>query len=111
MDYKAMGARIKKLRKDQGLTQEKLAELVDISLGFLSTIEAGTKPGGFDTYVRIANALNTTLDYLSQDIITKSGENHDHQELIKYFDSLSYKQQRYVLDFIKKFCDFTNAND
>lgn len=48
-----MGAGIKKLKKDQGLTQEKLAELVDISPGFLSTIEAGTKPDGFDTYVRI----------------------------------------------------------
>lgn len=47
-------------------------------------------------------ALNTTPDYLSQDIITKSGEKHDHQKLIKYFDSLSYIQQRFVLNFIKK---------
>ncbi len=108
MDYQKIGNRIKLLRKEIGLTQEKLSELADISPGFMSAIESGRKPGAFDTYLRIAKALNTTLDYLTQDVLPKAKENIDHETLIKYFDSLSYKQQRYVLEALHNFCDFVN---
>lgn len=45
MDYQKIGNRIKLLRKEIGLTQEKLSELADISPGFMSAIESGRKPG------------------------------------------------------------------
>lgn len=106
MDYQKMGMRIKELRKKKKLSQEKLSELVDISPGFMSRIETGDKSGSFDTYIRIAKALDTTLDYLSQDIVDQSGYKFRCQELLLYFDSLNQKEQQFVLEYLRQFCNF-----
>ena len=56
MDQVAIGARIKAARERVHLTQEKLAEIVDISPTHMSVIERGVKTPKLDTFVRIANA-------------------------------------------------------
>lgn len=46
INFKAVGQRIRTFRKDNGYTQEKLAELLDISTEHLSRIETGSyRPG------------------------------------------------------------------
>ena len=62
--YAAIGKRIRRLRKKQKLTQEKLAEMVDISLSFMGHIERGTRVLSVDTLCRIARALNCSADEL-----------------------------------------------
>ena len=37
--------------------------------------------------------------------------NNDHQELLKYFNLLSYERQRYILKFIKDFYKITNDKE
>jgi len=69
-NYVSMGARIRELRKKKRLTQERLAERVDISTPFLGHIERGNRTPSLETLVRIANALETTLDVLLCDLIT-----------------------------------------
>lgn len=58
------GTRILKMRKKRGYTQEKLAELADISVQFLADIERGRKSMTLKTLRRIAAALNVTTDYI-----------------------------------------------
>ena len=41
IDYKLIGSRIKLERTKKGLTQEKLAELLDVSIGYISQVERG----------------------------------------------------------------------
>ena len=41
IDYRAMGDRIRKKRKEMQLTQEKLAEMIDISTSHVGGIERG----------------------------------------------------------------------
>lgn len=41
MDYYAIGQRVRKFRKSQNLSQEQLAELVNISTTHMSHIETG----------------------------------------------------------------------
>ena len=43
LDYKAIGARVKNFRRERNLSQEKLAELVDVSVPYMSNIETGKK--------------------------------------------------------------------
>lgn len=58
----AVGARIKALRKEKGLTAEKLAYQSDVgSKGFLSDIEAGLASPSLATLSRIANHLEVEL--------------------------------------------------
>ncbi len=56
--YKKLGENIKKYRKEAGLTQEKLAELADISLDFMGKIEVNINKPGLKTVFKIAQALN-----------------------------------------------------
>lgn len=55
-----LGITIAKLRKEQGLSQDKLAELADISRSYLSVIEAPGSACDFNLEVLydIADALN-----------------------------------------------------
>lgn len=64
MNFTDLGLRIKHCRKTQNLTQEALAELVDISPHYLYEIERGMKCASLATLVDIATALHTSMDYL-----------------------------------------------
>ena len=63
-DYTLIGKRIKERRVARTLTQEKLAELADVSAKYISPIETGDKPIGLVALYRIAQVLDTTLDPL-----------------------------------------------
>ena len=64
IDYKEMGKRKKKKRKELNLTQEKLSEMLEISPTYISEIERGTGISSLATITKIANVLNLDLDYL-----------------------------------------------
>lgn len=63
-DIKESGKRIKELRKAKGLTQEKLSEKIGISGQGLKMIECGINGARIDTFVYLAEVLDTTIDYL-----------------------------------------------
>ena len=67
IDYYALGSKIKAKRKEQRYTQEQLAELCDLSVGFLGHIEAGSRVPSLETIYKIAIVLQMSLDYLILD--------------------------------------------
>lgn len=56
-----LGARIKELRKRKGLTQEQLAEKVDLATRYISLIEVGRSSPSLETIENIANAFDVEL--------------------------------------------------
>lgn len=64
MDYKAIGNRIRTVRKARGYTQEQLAERADISFAFVGHIERGTRVMSIKTLDSLARALDCSADYL-----------------------------------------------
>lgn len=64
MDYKDFGSRVRAARRQQSLTQERLAEKVGISASFLGHIERGTRVASLETLVDLCNALNVAPEYL-----------------------------------------------
>ena len=42
LDYKLIGSRLKQARLEKKLTQENLAEMLDVSIAFLSRVERGS---------------------------------------------------------------------
>ncbi len=64
MDYIAFGRELRKLRLQKHLTQEKLAELVDLSVPYISHLERGTKKASLTVLVRLAESLGVTVDQL-----------------------------------------------
>ena len=62
LDYDLIGKRIKKRRKQLKLTQEKVAETVDISSQHMSNIERAISIPSTEVIMRLAIALKTTPD-------------------------------------------------
>lgn len=59
-----LGARVADLREKRGLKQQELAKNAEISVTFISEVENGHRKPGADALMRLADALETTLDYL-----------------------------------------------
>lgn len=59
-----MGNRISKRRKELKLTQEQLAESVNLSLQSISCIELGKKAIRPDNLVKLCSTLNVSSDYI-----------------------------------------------
>ena len=72
LDYKAIGKRIKIARIKADLTQERLAEVVEISPTHLSNIETGTTRVSLTAIVNLANALSVTVDDLLCDNVIQA---------------------------------------
>lgn len=59
-----VGKRIKSRRKELQLSQEELSFRVGISKNGISQYETGKNGMSIDTAVKMANVLNTSVDYL-----------------------------------------------
>ena len=59
--YIKLGKRISLLRKEQGLSQEKLASKAELNRSYMGFIEQGKKRPSLETLAKIANALDIPL--------------------------------------------------
>ena len=64
-----IGRRVRDARDKKGISQEKLAELVDLSLSSISRLETGRTMVSVEKLLRIADALNVGIDELLADFI------------------------------------------
>ena len=58
------GERLRKERKKAKLTQEQLAEMIDMSHAFIGHLERGTRIPSVETVVRLCRALGIGSDRL-----------------------------------------------
>lgn len=106
MNQKAIGRRIKAARENKRLTQEQLAELVDLSPMHVSVIERGVKLPKLETLINIANVLDVPADVLLQDVVNNQTKlcASEASELIK---QLPREDQRRVLAALRSFVEST----
>ena len=88
MDYCSLGINIKTARKKVHMTQEELAEKVDISTVFVSQIENANRKASLETVYKISKALNITIDDLLSDEKQKTIDDVD--ELLFLLQSRSF---------------------
>ena len=100
MDFTILGKKIRQLRKDNNLTQEVLAEQVDLSYTYLGQVERGVRGINIPNLVRIANRFNVGIDYflseyLNKDV-SKESKNLDKEWLAIIEDKPPTEKQRYI---------------
>lgn len=100
MDLSPIGSRIKAAREKKKLTQEELAALLDMSTTHISVIERGVKPPKLETFIRIANVLGVSSDYLLMDIIDNPAD-VVAGELSELISKLSQKEKEKALTIIQ----------
>ena len=84
VNYELIGKRIKENRQRRNLTQEMLAELIEMSSGYMSLIETGRKKASLETLLSISKVLNVTLDELltGNQIVLDTDYNREISELM-----------------------------
>lgn len=104
LDYNIIGERLKKARMNKNLTQEKLAEQLDVSIAFLSRIERGSSFISLKRLNQICSILEVSegeiLNGVSKD--SNSYLNKDLSNLLKDCPShkinLIYKIAKVIID-------------
>lgn len=64
MDLKSIGKKIKEQRIRKNISQEKLAELIDVTPSYISKLESGNRIASLHTMLEIVNKLELSFDYL-----------------------------------------------
>ena len=85
IDYNLIGSRLKKARLAKRLTQEDLAEQVDVSVAFLSRIERGSSHINLKRLTQLCRLLDVSEGYILNGSSNNSNEylNQEFQELLK----------------------------
>lgn len=110
--------KIRDIRKKLGMTQEKLAELVDLSVNYISEIENGKKKPSLKRLGQIAKALGVPASYLLSEegdkvsgqivgcpliALTKTIESFDgiSKEIIQILSKLPAEERIKILAYAK----------
>ena len=86
-----LGLKIKEVRKQKKLTQETLAEMLDLDVGYISKLEVGRNFPTIGTLEKIAKALDVELYELFR--YTNIKDKDFKEELIRIYDKLSKDKQ------------------
>lgn len=100
MVQKIIGRRIQEIRKQRGLTQEQMAERVNISPHYLSALERGVYNIKLDLLVDILNVLNCSADEVFQDVVGSSSK-IKASRLSEKLKGLPVHEQRKILEVIE----------
>lgn len=101
MNLENLGARVRKTRLENGMTQEELAEKADISLNFMSLIENGRNMS-VQTLVNIAEGLGVSVQYLLYDKVDLE-EDVISQQILQDISALNENEKIYFLNMIKQY--------
>ena len=95
-DTKESGKRIKELRKQRGMTQEKLAEELNMTPKSVSKIETGERGTTIDTICLIAALLGTSVDFLVMGICPIA-----HRRIKELLEKIPVEKQELALNILE----------
>lgn len=100
IDYKLIGERIKRARKSRCMTQDDLAEKLNVSIGYVSQVERGITKISLD----LLGAISSILNYDIASFISESAVNSNEYmetELICEIRKLDQKKKKFLMELIK----------
>lgn len=101
VDYKLIGSRIKKQRESRKMTQEQVAELVDITIVYLSKIENGKVRPTLDTLSAICSVLDCDLGEILLNVTSESSK-YQNEYVIKIFNACSSHVKPIALNLLEQ---------
>ncbi len=95
INYKEIGKRMAKRRKELSLKQYQVCEMIDVNYKYISNLETGRSAPSLEVIMKLCTALQTTPDYLLIGIGSGNGGTPD-ELLIKKISRLSPKDRRII---------------
>ena len=93
---KEIGERIYERRRFLGLTQEQLAEQMDVSIQMISNLERGNKAIKIDNLLKLCEILDVSTDY----ILTGTKNESELSGKLKELSQRDYKLISQTVDFL-----------
>ncbi len=100
VDFHLVGQRIKAKRLAKRLTQDNLAELLSVSVGYVSQVERGVTRVNLETLSEIALHLDCDLPDLIADVIPQR-DNYLQHELSQVAHNMNEAQMNMLLDIAR----------
>lgn len=102
MNQTELGLRIKQCRKTNKLTQEQLAEMVNVSPHYIYEIEKGMKSMSLSTLAELSIALHVSTDYLlfGMNVVFDSSNSSQYDRLDNLTRNLTTKKRDSLADII-----------
>lgn len=100
IDYSVIGERLKKARKEKNMTQEELAEKLDISIAFLSRVERGNSKINLKRLTQICEILDIPEGEILTGVSSKS-QNYLDAEFAELLKNCTSDQQKLIYDIAK----------
>lgn len=99
VDLQEIGNRITQRRKELGFTQEKVADLMDVSIQMVSNLERGNKAIKIENLIKISEILGISTDY----ILTGKHTLNDHNIMLLKLTKLS-EDDFDMIDMLTEYC-------
>ncbi len=110
VSYIEMGERIAKLRKTRKMSQERLAEELDISVKHMSEVERGLSSLSLDKLVCLCSILTSNLDYIVRGVTTSPVDSTNLPDYIyETYNSSTKRQQELLEHYILLFNELKNS--
>lgn len=100
LDYNIIGERLKKARIDKNMTQEKLAEQIDVSVAFLIRVERGTSHINLKRLTQICEILGVSEGSILNGVSSNS-DNYLASEFNNILNSVSSDKQKLIYKIAK----------
>lgn len=100
IDYSVIGSRIKQARLAKNMTQEDLADKIDISVAFLSRVERGNSHINLKRLNQLCGLLDVTEGYLLNGA-SSSSQNYLDKEFTDLIKSVSPEKQKLIYNVAK----------
>lgn len=99
---KTLGHNIAKYRQELGLTQEQLAEKIDLGNEAISRIERGITVPSLIRLFELSNVFHCSV----ADLLTQTAEKDEIEYLSILFQGLSTSDRHFVINHIKNLIDY-----
>ncbi len=109
IDYSVIGSRIKQARLAKNMTQEDLADKIDISVAFLSRVERGNSHINLKRLNQLCGLLDVSEGYLLNGA-SSSSENYLDKEFTDLIKSVSPEKQKLIYNVAKTIAE-TDMNE
>lgn len=91
LDFKIIGSKIKERRQSLEITQEYIANQLDVNPSHISNIECGRANPSLTALVKIANVLHCSVDYfISQEYTCEINKDNEKTLDDKIMDKIKY---------------------
>ena len=100
IDYSIVGERLKKARLSKKLTQEVVAEKMDVSVAFLSRVESGKSPINLKRLTQLCALLETSEGYILSGTSQKS-QIYLEEDFKNILNTCTPEQQRFIYEIAK----------